>query len=502
MGQSKTIQSANRLRFHRLMFVVIIGAFLLIFITVGPLLFGGKEVSPIATDTKLTEVEEPKIDENSDEYFQQQLAEGSISALTIRLAQLQEESGLPVVLRLQNIARQIALGERLLEMDIDQSTRDGAIEGSLLAINRREALAIKHEMYSEDTVLQAEEFANKPGVAGHYLHADLAATTISLAAIERFLFEDDTDKRIIKRIKALELFKQAAWRDNESVLLSEKLNELIGMIQDHGFMTESNPFIRAYLEAFSGSKSLRVKELSDDLSLVLSQSQIGFANLFVVDPEIRKQNVRDFSLQVQRRFSESDIHPAVVATAIHKLEHLIQIGQVDEVEFLKSQLSEYVNRSPDATMKMAELDRLFEIATSSFSPAGILKSDGQPVDDVDLNQRTIMLFLSHSQQGETAHIIKTVGKSLGARYRAKDLRFALVYVRENKSQLPPKDMLDLAQKTGLEIWYLDKSSASGRAFLSSFPIVKTPYCVVLNKGYRVVALDSPAAIAGQVVFEN
>lgn len=502
MSRSRTIEAANRLRFHRLMAALLIGAFLLIFITVGPLLFGGKESSPVAITPTLTEIEEPKIDENSEEYFRQQLADGNINVLRVQLAKLQEESGLPVVLRLQNIARQIRLGQRLFELDIDNETRDGVIEGLLLAIHRRESLAIKHAMYSEESVKQAEEFASQAEVAGHVEHAGLAAATVSLAATEKFLFENNPKKRIRQRAEALEFFNEAAWRDENSVLVSEKLYELIGLIQDRGFATESDLFVRGYLEAFSNSEQRRVKELSGELELVLSQLDGDFSKLFVLDQDKREQNVRNFSQQVQNRFSKGDIHPTIVATAIHKLGHLVQIGQVEEVEFLRRHLAEFVNRSPDARMKMAELDQMVAIAKTRFSPAGITKKDGRAVDDIDLNRRTILLFLSQTHQGETAHIIKTVGKSLGDRFRDDDLRFGLVFIREDETQAPPKDMQDLAKRAELEIWYLNTTTPSGRAFLQALPINKTPYCVILSKGNRIVALDPPAAIAGQVVFRE
>jgi len=502
MARSRTIEAANRLRFQRLVAAIIIGALLLVFITVGPLLFGGKEASPVAIAPVLTEIEAPKIDKNSDEYFEQQLAEGDINTLKIRLAQLQEESGLPVVLRLQNIARQIALGKRLFELDIDLETRDGVIEGLLLAINRRETLAIKHSMYSVGSVKQAEEFVSKPEVAGHPVHSDLAVATAALVATAKFLAERDTEKRIRQRVEALDLFNEVAWRDKNGVRAAEKLYELIGLIQDRGFATESESFVRGYLDAFSNSDLRRVNELRTELELVLSQTDGEFSKLFVLDPVKREQNVRDFSLQVQNQFAKRDVHPAIVATAIQKLEHLVRIGEIDEAEFLKTHLSTFVNRSADAIMKMAELDRMIRSAKTRFSPAGISKQDGRSVGVADLNKRTIMLFLSQTHQGETAHIIKTVGKSLGDRFRDKNLRFALVFIRDNETQSPPQDMQELAKRAELDIWFLNTKTASGRAFLISLPIDKTPYCVVLNNGDQIVALDPPAAIAGQVVFQE
>lgn len=502
MGRSRTIESANRLRFHRLMAAVLLGALLLVFITFGPLLFGGKDASPVIIDAKLTEIEEPKIDKDSDEYFKQQLAEGKIPTLKVRLAILQEESGLPVILRLRNIARQMAVGNRLLELDIDEETYNGVVEGMLLAIIKRESLAIKHSMFSAAAIERALEFASDPQIAEHAVHSDLAAATTALAHTSKFLFESKTENRIKLRIKAVEKFNDAAWRDKENESLAEKLFDLIGLVQDKGFVTEADQFVRAYLEAFAESKQTRISELHSELQLVLQQSESTFVNLIEVDATKRQQNVGQFASQMKQHFSQRDVHPAVVTMAINKLEQLVQIGQIGEIDFLKSQLSQFVNRSQDAMVKMAELDRIVSVASNRFSPAGLLKLDGRSVDDIDLNQRTILIFFSDSQIGETTHVVKVVGKSLGKRYADKELKYALVFLSDNDDQTPPKEIQNLAEKAGLEIWRLKKYSPSGRTFLKSFPIDKTPYTLILKNGNRVISLDSPAAIVGQIVFED
>ena len=116
MANRKKIESGNRFFTNQIIGIILFGILAFIFITLGPLLFGGKDSSPIVNDLVRTEIVEEKVDENSRELFDELLLTEDIGPLKRKFAQLQEATGLPVVLRIENLSRQLALADRLLRL--------------------------------------------------------------------------------------------------------------------------------------------------------------------------------------------------------------------------------------------------------------------------------------------------------------------------------------------------------------------------------------------------
>ena len=502
MANRKKIESGNRFFTNQIIGIILFGILAFIFITLGPLLFGGKDSSPIVNDLVRTEIVEEKVDENSRELFDELLLTEDIGPLKRKFAQLQEATGLPVVLRIENLSRQLALPDRLLRLDIDDKTHDGIVEGKLLALLRRESLAIKHSMYSYTSANEAADYASTRSVAEHPKHADLAAALGVLTSVSDFLFELNPELRVRKRFTALKSFYTAANRDPNSEILAEKLYELIGQIQDEGAFTDADPFVSTYVSAFAGSERINTVAFVDELRLVAMQTRSILPSLLNISKAQRQTNVERFTAYIQAEFTRRDIHPAVVTKAIENLEHLIRIGYIDEATFLKSQIAEHVKKDKGAQLKMAELDRIIEISSSRFTPSGLLNGSGRPVDDLDLKRRSILIFFSQAQTEQTIQIITDTGKSLRNRYRDENLRFAIVFVREKAGDRPPEQIMALAKRADIPVWLLNVPADSGQAFLANFPIDKTPLSLLLRDGSRIVALDTPGEIAGQIVFQD